>query len=108
MTTRGLEGQAILRDDADRGRWLDLLDRVATRRQWRLHAFALMDNHFHLSVRTPGVDLSAGMHALNDLAAHSGVVGPSALANTVRRTCAEPGPARRLGELRRLRGGDKE
>ena len=52
VTRRGLEHRAIVRDDANRERWLEFLDRVATRRQWRVCAFALMDNHFHLFLRT--------------------------------------------------------
>ena len=65
VTSRGLERRAIVRDDRDRAGWLDLLDRVATRRRWQVHAFALMGNHFHLFLRTPKGDLSAGMHDLN-------------------------------------------
>ena len=61
VTGRGLERRGIVRDDDDRGRWLDLLDRVASRRRWRVYAFALMGNHFHLFLRTPNADLSAGM-----------------------------------------------
>ena len=65
VTSRGLERRAIVRDDADRARWTDLLDRVARRRQWRVFAWVLMDNHFHLFLRVPRGDLSAGMHDLN-------------------------------------------
>ncbi|WP_233256626.1 transposase [Opitutus sp. ER46] len=32
--------------------------------QWRLHAYALMRNHFHLAVTTPHADLSQGMQWL--------------------------------------------
>jgi len=65
VTSRGLERRRIVRDDADRERWLVLLDRVATRRGWIVYAWALLDNHFHLFVRCPHGDLSAGMHDLN-------------------------------------------
>jgi len=65
VTSRGLERRAIVRDDADRERWLALLDAVATRRRWRVFAWVLMGNHFHLFLRTPDADLSAGMHDLN-------------------------------------------
>ena len=65
VTSRGLERRVIVRDDVDRGRWLALLGRVAERRDWRVFAWALMDNHFHLFLRTPHGDLSAGMHDLN-------------------------------------------
>jgi len=65
VTSRGLERRKIVRDDADRERWLDLLATVCTRRDWRVFSWALMDNHFHLHLRTPHADLSAGMHDLN-------------------------------------------
>ena len=48
VTSRGLERRRIVRDDTDRERWVDLLDRVATRRGWIVYAWALLDNHFHL------------------------------------------------------------
>jgi putative transposase len=65
VTRRGLERRAIVRDDADRQKWTDLLDTVATRHRWRVLAYALMGNHSHLYVRTPDANLSAGMHDLN-------------------------------------------
>jgi len=65
VTSRGWERRVIVRDDPDRQRWLDLLDRVATRCGWRVFAWALMSNHFHLYLRTPQPNLSAGMHDLN-------------------------------------------
>ena len=64
VTSRGLERRPIVRDDIDRARWLELLDRVAARRDWRVLGWALMDNHYHLFVRTPNPDLSAGVHDL--------------------------------------------
>ena len=64
VTNRGLERRAVVRDDDDRVRWHDLLDRVAKRRRWRVFAWALMDNHFHLFLQTPDADLSEGMHDL--------------------------------------------
>jgi len=65
VTSRGLERRAIVGQDRDREHWLELLGRVAARRQWRVLAWALLENHFHLFVRTPQADLSAGMHDLN-------------------------------------------
>ena len=65
VTSRGLERREIVRDDRDRARWLEMLGEVAARREWRVLAWALMDNHFHLFLRTPRPDLSAGMHDLN-------------------------------------------
>ena len=65
VTSRGTERRAILLDDADRAKWVELLDRVVTRRRWVVLAWTLMDNHFHLFLRTPQPNLSAGMHDLN-------------------------------------------
>jgi len=65
VISRGNERRAIVRDDADRKRWLKLLDQVVRRRGWQVLAWVLMDNHFHLYLRTPQPDLSAGMHDLN-------------------------------------------
>jgi REP element-mobilizing transposase RayT len=55
----------VARDERDRQRWLELLDRVATRCGWRVFAWVLMGNHFHLYLRTHQANLSAGMHDLN-------------------------------------------
>jgi REP element-mobilizing transposase RayT len=65
VTSRGLERRHIAIDDTDRRRWVRLLGQVAQRRKWRVLAWALMTNHFHLFVRTPLADLSNGMHDLN-------------------------------------------
>ncbi|MHC4887147.1 MAG: transposase [Planctomycetota bacterium] len=62
---RGTEKRDIVRDDIDRQRWYSLLARVAMKRGWRVFAWALMTNHFHLFLRTPKADLSEGMHDLN-------------------------------------------
>lgn len=65
VTSRGWERRVVVRDDRDRQRWLELLARVATRCGWRVFAWVLMSNHFHLFVRTPRPNLSTGMHDLN-------------------------------------------
>lgn len=65
VTSRGLERRPIVSDDVDRQQWTGLLGRVASRRNWRLYAWALMNNHYHLFLRVPHADLSQGMHDLN-------------------------------------------
>ena len=62
VTSRGLERRAIVRDDGDRRKWEQLLDAVVSRCQWDVFAWTLLDNHFHLSLRTPEANPSAGMH----------------------------------------------
>ena len=65
VTARGWERRSIVDGDRDREDWLRLLDRVATRLNWRVFSWVLMSNHFHLFLRTPEPNLSAGMHDLN-------------------------------------------
>jgi REP element-mobilizing transposase RayT len=65
VTSRGLERREIVADDVDREKWTDLLDRVATRCRWRVFAWVLMGNHYHVFLQTPDANLSAGMHDLN-------------------------------------------
>jgi REP-associated tyrosine transposase len=65
VTARGWERRDVVRDDQDRASWLRLLDRVALRFDWRIFAWALMRNHWHLFLMTPHPNLSRGMHDLN-------------------------------------------
>ncbi len=65
VTARGWERRRIVESDGDREDWLRLLDRVAFRSNWRVFAWVLMSNHFHLFLRTIEPNLSAGMHDLN-------------------------------------------
>jgi REP element-mobilizing transposase RayT len=52
-------------DDEDRQRFLDVLIHVVSRFHLLLHAYCLMDNHFHLVVETPDANLSKAMRQLN-------------------------------------------
>src|SRR4051812_38919988 len=65
VTARGNRRQSIYSDDDDRRVFLILTGRVLQRCGWRLIAYCLMTNHFHLLVETPVPNLSAGMHQLN-------------------------------------------
>ena len=62
VTNRGVEQRAIYLDDHDRRLFVSLLERAARRFRWRLSAYALMNNHFHLIVTTELDRLSRGMH----------------------------------------------
>ena len=53
VTSRGNEQKAIFRDDRDRERLLELLDRAVKHFHLRLHGYVLMGNHYHLLVETP-------------------------------------------------------
>ncbi len=61
LLDRGDHQEAIFHDDADRERFLLALGQVCARTGWRVHAFVLMSNHYHLLVETPEANLVAGM-----------------------------------------------
>jgi REP element-mobilizing transposase RayT len=65
LTARGNEQRDIFRDDIDRERFLLLLSQTVIRFGWRLFAWVLMSNHYHLVLQTPQPNLSRGMHWLN-------------------------------------------
>ena len=58
---RGDRQEAIFRDDADRNRFLETLWEGCGRGGWRVHAYVLMGNHYHLLLETPEPNLVAGM-----------------------------------------------
>jgi putative transposase len=58
---RGDRREEIFRDDADRKRFLDTLAEACERTGWRIHAYVLMSNHYHLLLETPEPNLAAGM-----------------------------------------------
>jgi REP-associated tyrosine transposase len=52
VTTRGVARTATFRNDDEYRLFLRLLARVVERHEWRVHAFCLMPNHYHLVVET--------------------------------------------------------
>jgi putative transposase len=58
---RGNHGQKICADDGDRSMWLATLSEACRRTGWRIHAWALMSNHYHLLLETPEPNLVGGM-----------------------------------------------
>jgi putative transposase len=61
LMARGDGGKPVFEDDKDRYGWLDLMERTCGSFGWRVHAWVLMGNHFHLLVETPEPNLVAGM-----------------------------------------------
>jgi putative transposase len=61
VMNRGDRRESIYRDDADRKRFMETLGEVCVRSGWRVHAYCLMPNHFHLVLETPQPTLVAGM-----------------------------------------------
>jgi putative transposase len=67
VTCRGNERRDVFRDDRDRERFLAVLGRTVSLFCWRLHAYVLMGNHYHLLLETPEPTLSRGMRQLNGI-----------------------------------------
>jgi len=64
VMARGNQGQPIFRDDRDRRVFLDTLAEAHAKTGWRIHAYVLMGNHYHLLLETPEGNLVAGMQWL--------------------------------------------
>jgi putative transposase len=65
LTARGDEKREVFRTNLDRRNYLRVIDRVVDLFRWRVHAYVLMGNHYHLMVETPEPSLSRGMQHLN-------------------------------------------
>jgi len=65
VTSRSWDRSALFPDDEHRLEFLDRLAMAVERFDWRCLAYCLMDNHFHLLVRTPLANLPRGMQRLN-------------------------------------------
>jgi len=61
VMSRGDRGEVIYRDDADRSLFLKTLGEACTRTGWRIHAYVMMNNHYHLLLETPEANLVRGM-----------------------------------------------
>lgn len=58
---RGNNGEDIFFRDEGRRLFLDTLTEVCDQTGWRVHAYVLMPNHYHLLLETPEANLVAGM-----------------------------------------------
>jgi putative transposase len=65
ITARGNERRPIFRDNRDRAHFCNLLAELVGRFQVRLHAFVLMDNHYHLIIELTEPNLSRTGQWLN-------------------------------------------
>ena len=63
LTAHGIDSRPIFVDDVDRQDFVIRLGRVAREHRWSLHAWCLMDTHYHLLV-SPGL-IAEGMRVLN-------------------------------------------
>ena len=66
VMARGNRREAIFLDDDDRRFFLKALSEACERTGWRVHAWVLMGNHYHLLVETPEANLVDGMKWLQN------------------------------------------
>jgi REP element-mobilizing transposase RayT len=64
VMSRGNRQEAIFLDDHDNRIFLDTLAEACGRAGWKVHAFVLMGNHYHLLIETPSPNLVDGMRWL--------------------------------------------
>jgi putative transposase len=65
ITSRGNLRDKIFYDEKDKERFLEILKRTKERYSYLLHAYALMDNHYHLLLETPKANISQIMQNIN-------------------------------------------
>jgi putative transposase len=65
VTSRGDGREAIFLGEEDRHLFLGVLSELVPDFNWAVHAYCLMDNHYHLLIETPDGNLSKGMRQLN-------------------------------------------
>ena len=65
ITSRGNSRDPIFLRDSDRELFMVVLKESCELFNWSVHAWCLMDNHYHLLVETPDSNLSKGMRYLN-------------------------------------------
>jgi putative transposase len=63
---RGDRREDIFVGDADRHLFLELLGQACAKTGWKIHAYVLMRNHYHLMLETPQANLVAGMKWLQN------------------------------------------
>ena len=66
VMARGNRREDIFHDDDDRRFFLHTLSQACERTGWRVHAWVLMGNHYHLFLQTPEPNLVAGMSWLQN------------------------------------------
>jgi putative transposase len=67
VTNRGVKQLPIFHYDRDRQQFLRFLSRTCLKFPFRLHAYCLMTNHYHLLLQTLEGSLSQTMHYFNSL-----------------------------------------
>jgi len=71
VMARGNARQPIFLSEEDRHRFLENIGHVAHRFDWRIWAYCLMGNHYHLAIETNRATLSRGMRQVNGVYAQA-------------------------------------
>jgi putative transposase len=65
ITSRGNRRENIFYSDNDKKAFLERLNETLNKYHFICYAYCLMDNHYHLFIKTPDANISEGMHYLN-------------------------------------------
>ena len=65
VMNRGASRQRIFIDENDRKDFLNILGEISDMFTVRIHAYCLLDNHYHLIIDTPEGNISRAMRHLN-------------------------------------------
>jgi putative transposase len=66
VMARGNRRERIFHNEPDRRFFVQTLGETCERTGWRVHAWVLMSNHYHLMVETPEANLVEGMKWLQN------------------------------------------
>jgi putative transposase len=65
VMNRGLDGMTVFEELREHEHFLELVGEMVERYGVEVHAYALMGNHYHLLIRTPGANASSAIQWLN-------------------------------------------
>ena len=65
ITARGNRKENIFYSDKDKNIFLEKMNETFKKYSFICYAYCLMDNHYHLFIKTPYANISNGMHCLN-------------------------------------------
>ena len=65
VTSRGNERKPVFKSKRDREKFLVYLESASERYEAVIHAYCLMDTHYHLLIETPAGNLSQIMQHIN-------------------------------------------
>ena len=103
LMARGNQGRDIYADELDRKLWLATLGEACEKTGWRIHAWGMMNNQYHLLLETPEANLVAGMKWLQSTYAQ-GKGGIGVVAVLAHHGAAALGE-RAVGDGRRIASG---